>query len=257
MILNMSGGGAPLNFKVVGGTTEPENPKENTIWVNTDVPITGWYFSANQPENMAEGEVWITTGNRSAVEFNILKKNVVQVYPLSAKQYVGGARVDKPAKSYQVGEWVEWFTYLYDVGNVFEELTGGYNSFLYKGGGSASVDSDGMHIQATKTESYYYPQTGLYTVNKIDLTKYNTIKVEGTLNKNGGGGNFCVGVYPNEPPNLDSHLAINYHGTEGAFEVAVDISNVTGSYYLAVAAMINYDQGAATPVVTVTKIWLE
>lgn len=32
-------GGNQLNFKVVGGTTEPADPKENTIWVKTNVPI--------------------------------------------------------------------------------------------------------------------------------------------------------------------------------------------------------------------------
>lgn len=38
--------GDGLNFEVVGGTTQPANPKENTIWINTDVEITRWYFSA-------------------------------------------------------------------------------------------------------------------------------------------------------------------------------------------------------------------
>lgn len=37
--------GVELNFEVVGGTEEPSNPKENTIWVNTDTPITKYYFS--------------------------------------------------------------------------------------------------------------------------------------------------------------------------------------------------------------------
>lgn len=40
-----AGGGNPLNFKVVGNP-QPNNPKENTIWIDTDVPITGWQFSA-------------------------------------------------------------------------------------------------------------------------------------------------------------------------------------------------------------------
>lgn len=57
MIFNMMGGGgtagsgsgAGLNFKIVGGTTQPANPSENTIWVNTDADITGWMFSAKTP----------------------------------------------------------------------------------------------------------------------------------------------------------------------------------------------------------------
>lgn len=40
---------AILNFNVVGGTTQPTNPIENTIWVNTDMDITKWYFSNDEP----------------------------------------------------------------------------------------------------------------------------------------------------------------------------------------------------------------
>lgn len=50
-------GGIPLNFKVVGGTSAPSNPKQNTIWVNTGNEITAWAFSANEPsmsKNIAE-----------------------------------------------------------------------------------------------------------------------------------------------------------------------------------------------------------
>lgn len=122
------GGGAPLNFKVVGNP-QPSSPKENTIWVNTDVKITGHYFQAEQPEEMAEGEVWISTGTESQVAFNALKKGTVMVYPLAAKQMVGGTLVDVTAKSWQNGEWVDWYVWngeLFDNGEQFEKETGGW-----------------------------------------------------------------------------------------------------------------------------------
>lgn len=98
------GGGVALNFKVVGNP-QPEAPRENTIWVNTDVPIGVWYFSATQPENMAEGEVWFRTGTSSSTAFNALKKQNIMVYPLQAQQYINGALVDVTAKIYQDGAW--------------------------------------------------------------------------------------------------------------------------------------------------------
>lgn len=52
MIFNMNGGGgsnAELNFKVVGGTVQPTNPKENTIWINTDEEITEWTLASKNP----------------------------------------------------------------------------------------------------------------------------------------------------------------------------------------------------------------
>lgn len=51
------GGGALLNFEVVGGTTEPTNHKGNTIWVDTDQKITNWIFSASDP-NMFDFKAW-------------------------------------------------------------------------------------------------------------------------------------------------------------------------------------------------------
>lgn len=57
MIFNMIGNGgssAGLNFKVVGGTVQPNNPSENTIWVNTENEITGWYFSIDDPFTIGE-----------------------------------------------------------------------------------------------------------------------------------------------------------------------------------------------------------
>ena len=95
------GGGGGLNFQVVGGTTAPSNPKENTIWINTTEKITSWIFSATEPQNPIPGMVWIRTGVSSPAEFNALKKNGIQVYPISAKQYVSGAWVNVTVKIYQ------------------------------------------------------------------------------------------------------------------------------------------------------------
>ena len=43
-----AGGGTALNFRVVCNP-KPENPKENTIWLDTDVGIPEWVFSATDP----------------------------------------------------------------------------------------------------------------------------------------------------------------------------------------------------------------
>ena len=99
------GGGAILNFKVVGGTTQPENPGENTIWINTDTEITSWEFSTDTPGSPAAGMVWIKTGFGSATPFNALKKNEVRVYPFSAHQYLDGVLADKTAMIYADGIW--------------------------------------------------------------------------------------------------------------------------------------------------------
>lgn len=123
-------GGAGLNFKIVGDTTKPANPKENMIWVNTDVKLTGYYFQSKQPENMQPGEVWISTGTSSPVEFNALKKNGLQVYPLSANKCVNGAWENMNAEIYIGGKWTQfssmWDGKLFTPGNQYESVTGGW-----------------------------------------------------------------------------------------------------------------------------------
>lgn len=47
--VNTGGGGGGLNFRVLGGTSTPSVPKENDIWVNTNVPISDWAFSSEEP----------------------------------------------------------------------------------------------------------------------------------------------------------------------------------------------------------------
>lgn len=102
---NLGGGGTSLNFKVVGGTTRPANPSENTIWVSTDQKVPAWYFDEVQPQNMQEGDVWFVVRAVSPVVINALKKNAITIRPLFAKQLVSGALVTRLARILQNGVW--------------------------------------------------------------------------------------------------------------------------------------------------------
>lgn len=133
--VNFNSGGASggLNLAVVGNP-QPASPKENTIWVDTDARITGYIFSATEPETPAEGVVWIQIGTHSPAAFNALKKNGLMIYPMSAKQYIGGAWVYKTAKSYQGGQWVEWIpeNALYYNGDECAHVSGGWQARGWK-----------------------------------------------------------------------------------------------------------------------------
>ena len=140
------GGDNTLNFKIVGGIAEPFYPKENTIWVLTENEINGWIFSAKEPETKTEGMVWICTGTSSPVEFNALKNNCVQVYPISAKQYIDGAWVSKTAKSYQNGSWKDFIAFLYNAGDEFTDITGGWVTESYGSTPSKTIAGDVMQF---------------------------------------------------------------------------------------------------------------
>lgn len=182
-----AGGASALNFKIVGGAIQPGSPKENTLWVNTETEISGWVFSAEDPGEPAEGMVWIYTGISSTVEFNALKKNGIQVYPISAKQYISGAWANVTAKSYHGGAWKEFITYLYNKGDECTDLTGGWAATATKPSGSGStavspaVTKNTDSITISLSSGYENYRIGyLATSKSIDLTQYSKITINVT-----------------------------------------------------------------------------
>ena len=237
-------GSGGLNFTVVGGTTAPSNPQENIIWVNTSTKITSYIFSATQPTGSA-GMVWIPTGTSSTVEFNALKKNGIQVYPLSAKQYIGGAWVDKTAKSYQGGAWVEWRTYLYNKGNQCTNITGGWKQTIATNG-SVTFNSDSIKVSIhNNTNGNTFVGAG----KAIDLTEYNTLNVNVVdfyIQSSS-----VINLYIKTAPIVDASapvagLAFNKKGV-----ISLDISGLTGSYYIGVGGGWFYPCNA-----TFSEVWL-
>lgn len=123
-----AGGTDALNFKVVGGTEQPGNPKENTIWVNTETDISGWVFSPEEPAEPSGGLVWIGLGMASPAPFNALKKGGLYCFPASCRQYAGGAWVNADAYLWKDGAWVQFGSalspYFYQDGDAKIELLG-------------------------------------------------------------------------------------------------------------------------------------
>ena len=221
-----AGGGNPLNFKVVGNP-QPSNPKENTIWINTDDKITSYLFNATQPTNPTEGMAWIATDTSSSAEFNALKKNGIQVYPIYAKQYVSGAWVEKTAKTYQNGEWVDWWNgELYDYGNEFEFVTGGWSSNGYKvygKGGTISKGTDGkLNTQ------------GIFGTEKlIKTTGYNRVRFIGYSSVNDTDHWFFLSRAKSFTNEADSNVVAHlYPRTIGNYDVSIDLNSYSGEYYI-------------------------
>jgi hypothetical protein len=165
-----NGGGGGLAFRVIGGTSAPSNPKPNDIWVNTSAKITSYIFRATEPEGYAEGMVWIYIATSSNLKFNALKKNCIEVYPISAKQYVSGSWVDMEVKTYQNGEWENWWNgELYETGNEFVSVTGGWS--ISRGSKYTS------HMLVGSESAYAKSASTAKTENAIDLSNYSTLEV--------------------------------------------------------------------------------
>lgn len=243
MIFNMTGsGGAPLNFKVVPNP-RPDTAKENTIWVDTD-RINNYYFSATQPENMVNYDVWFHVGTSSSVEFNALKKNGIQVYPISAKQYIGGALVDKTAKSCLGGVWVDWIRYLYHTGDECTDITGGW--VVIDTASNGSVTKNGNNITLTATGVLGQNNiVVIHTAKKINVADISTLFINEDFLKNiGGKSQGYFGLYENIPSTytmLDSkgvaccHIA-NWNNPVAPYQLSVD--SYSGEYYVVIGIYV-------------------
>lgn len=222
-------GGAALNFKVVGNP-QPAAPSENTIWVDTDVPITAWEFSSKAPAEPVEGMVWFQSGAASVAQFNALKKNNLTIYPNGSSQYVDGAWVGVDARTYRDGEWIEWALYLYDFGE-FNEIAGSLTQrgvSKYSNGGPITVrhDAEGVSVMTDNTS------TGLaYFNKKVDLTSYKTLVFHGWVNNHKGNGYGCaIGVWDD----TFSAVAVLEGMSRADGLYTLDISAISGSYYIGI-----------------------
>lgn len=347
-----AGGGTSLNFKVVGNP-QPASPKENIIWVNTNIPISSYHFGNEEPlvsdgneltlalqhdgvygtldgsivedsnyttkifhiptgarkvciridnysasnaahtffdkdsvpassfrrqagysfidvpDNAAyvvlavrnsetvsvtgayaeEGTVWISTGTSSTVPFNALKKNNITVYPMSAKQYVNGAWVNKTAKTYQGGKWVDWIVYVVpntDLNWVSLSAT------VNKTPESTSITHTGKsNFNGTNANSYAYVD--------VDFTGYDTLYAKcthscnntsnsndlWTLQLTSTSGDVVIYIMSREVPKSSN-------SANEVFENFVDVSALTGKYRFR-SKVDHFSTTSVTHYVTITE----
>lgn len=177
--------GVQANFAVIGSTTAPSNPAENTIWVNTDVAVTSGVLSRTKPANPTEGMVWIETGDSSVLSFEALKSEGClfdTVCPLFAKQYASGAWAEVSFMVYLNGEWNEKTPYYY---HPTLRYNGQWKSAAYVNSGSAStplthnIKHNTDNMQATSVGS----GTGLiYNDEQVDFSDLSMLTATISIN---------------------------------------------------------------------------
>lgn len=216
----VGGGGGDLNFSVIGSTTQPTG-RENLIWVNTDTAITEWRFAADVPEAPVAGMVWFGVGTNSAAPFNALKKNGIWVYPADCQQYISGAWVDKTAKTYQGGAWVDWLVgKLYDAGDEYTYVTGGWTDLQ-----NATISRESERLKIIGTQSYIKAHAG--PRNKINLGNFNTLHYDAQASI----ANYADVIVSNDVTSATG-VAFKRLATTGRVQGDIDISSLSGEYYI-------------------------
>lgn len=236
------GGGASLNFSVVGGTTQPTG-KENLIWVNTANTITSWEFSATQPTSPVAGMVWFRTILSASVKFNALKKNGVWVYPSTVSQYVGGTWVSKNASIYQSGSWKPFFD-----GRIFDN--GLVNNITFSKTTTNGILTIDSVIDANNNATW--SNVWFFSDQPIDVTSYQIMRV--TYGYYGYIlGDSAFGLATTRGTTLSSYKKV-YDGVYNT-EVTIDINiaSAVGEYYFGGSA---YSSGNGSSRLTIKSILL-
>ena len=233
------GGAAAFNFEIVNGLSQPNSPTENMIWVKTDSTIFSWAFSNVKP-SYSEGLVWIKTSLDSGAIFNALKTNSITIAPI-ADAYIcsGNSWIKVETSIYQGGEWKPLSYDLYNEGNQFTWLTGGYITHYNTGDyGAPSIEFLEDRIKLTTAGG---SSCVLRTTNKIDLTDISTLVLQiDSLNATSNGSFIRFFVTSKEitagAPTLSDGTIVNYEisstHTNNAIEMLLDVSAINERMYV-------------------------
>lgn len=230
--------GVELNFSIVGGTTVPTNPVENTIWVKTSSEIVSWCFSDTEPLSPTAGCVWIQTGDYGRVTLNALKECCIYITPVNSYQYSGNKWVVVSSVIYQNG-WKSWVEYLYSNGNEYTDVTGGWAS-TYRSYGSNYTsgtysNSDGT-LKLTCSNGTVGNNIYAYTSKAINLSNAEKLTVN-VSSRSGSDSSNNYGAYmflTNSNTQISTQLPTSNTNVPitGSGSFSIDLSSISGSYYV-------------------------
>lgn len=250
-----NGGGNLLRLKVVGSTSAPSNPKENTIWIKTSVPILGCQVFFNEltygdfwkgqgngsvyiPFQAANSSYWASTGanitvqKRSFAEFN--------VNFLGCKQLINDEWVSMDAYIYHGSSWIQfssvWNGELYMEGTWYTANTGDWTAL----GKELESDSYTPMAPSVQNETNYFKLSfpsdgsGMFYL-AMDLSQYTTLHFEGELNPYRSEQEIrarlniwsSIGTYTTS--NVVAYLAKS--GLNNGVG-SIDVSSLNGTYYI-------------------------
>jgi len=239
--LNFKSGGTGnnLNFDVVGGTTQPVSPKENTIWVNTEVPISGYHFTNISKPNWASTPGMVNIFFESGLggyknSFNILKENQFFINPINATQNDGTTTwYDKKIRIYTNNQWYDVGLTIYLNGTFFN----GYTFECYGKNGSATVTEQASNIRIALSSG---ANAYCHIIQPIDVTDYNYAILKFTSsyaysepanNDYNIGASLYIGTGPKNIDWSEPHHTIKEFAAGGVYELKVDLSSMTGDRY--------------------------
>lgn len=267
MIFNMvgggsnGGGGAGLNFSVICSMQEPQNPSENTIWVQTDTTITNVSF-ADSVADIEEGA--LTFFYKSVDKTQVLSGNAVfkmyddvlngkscQIWGELLKANYSDGTQTKFVDAFirKETEWVRFSTSRYSFYNngVYDvEFNKGFNYTDFtdhvtigktNGGNGILVTKLPINIANITTLYVTYAASNAGTATKFGLSNQNTVASADVTRFDIAG------------------VALTATGGSSTKRtVSLDVSSLTGTGYVKIAVS---NSGYGNGVISIFEIWGE
>lgn len=244
------GGGGGLNLRVYGGTSAPASPKENDIWVKTNLAIPGWALLDQKITlAMKTGYIYLTGDFTDANNY----KNTTGVI-LNTNGNPGGTIYARLVRciQYDGSAWKNVDAYVYHSGwNQFSSTADGI------------LIADGVPYTTPSTTGKVVQQDGYLQygsgANKstamwfddIDLTGYSTITLIGTFTHYSGQqyDKFVLAAWYGsvDPASGNAAAAVSY-ATKTT--VTLDVSNLTGKHKVGLTSNNTYTQKITSLVLT-------
>lgn len=239
-----------LKLRVLYGMTAPANPQENDIWVQTDVAISGWEFSDKKAGTvswaMPTGFVYFDCAYggaydvRNSTGLNFLNQNAIYTKLLGCIQYNGSSWSKKDAWIRHGSQWYQFSSKQYSIFNAggATDYSGGWKAYAYKSQSSGSTPkaptfSVGSTFNIDLYGQYEYNMGTVFSEAAIDLSKYSTLEIEVASTQTGGAyGGFSCGVCAAKQNNWTPVATAT---NVGAGTHSIDISSLSGSYYLSLS----------------------
>ena len=260
-----NGGESSLDYDIVCQTAEPAK-KEGRIWVKSSVPMTAVEWANDPWTSGAVGRVDIggvpgggnpASANSTIMVFNVKRAGIwekMKLTPTFCRQVQGstGNWVDVDAYVCHSDTWVQ-FSYTWDGtllsgSNQYTAITGGWT--LSKFSVTDGAFDTGLTSQTSGNDVM------ACSVNKVDVTRFSTLHISCYSNYSNSGGRGTARFGLCSTNGLSNGDFAAYRdidtGSSTITEYSVDVSSITGSYYVKFYANVNFMQGW----LKITKMWL-
>lgn len=246
---NARGGKDRLRYRVYGGTTPPEDPREYDFYIKTTTPITAFelnsWTNAQPTWFVGNGHVYIVSEVWNTDSINLVKDGNGISLPFLPKwcwQQINGQWYQMEAYFYR-GGWVKFSDYkdtppwsgtLFYNGDQYTDITGGWTG----------ADSYSPNLRAT----LYSGTITISTASAVDLSGFSTLKFMGSGNGANSGGTYSAKCkIVNESGVEVASVDFQSNGT-----YAVSVAALSGKHYVRFVAA-----GSRGNNLNISKVWFE